>query len=222
MIVTLLGVEGKWTAIARSGRSSAGLAGKLSLFSDVSVQLWRRQAEDLPLITQVQLNGVLQKLSEPGLYPYAHVLAELADSLTVDVEIGEPLHEYLASGLRGLCRHHDPELVTLLYAWKMLQVAGLAPRTRSCGNCGAETELHYLDIKAGTLNCAACPAGSRLASGIGWELQLLLGDGLRAALEQPFPARTAHWLLLGRYLTWHATRLKSLERLVADGTPVHG
>lgn len=222
MIVTLLGPEGKWTAIARAGRSSAGLAGKLSLFSDVSVQLWRRQSEDLQLITQVQLNGALQQLSEPGLYPYAHVLAELADALTVDIEIGEPLHEYLASGLRGLCQHHDPELVTLLYAWHMLQVAGLAPRTRACGNCGAKTELYYLDIRAGTLNCAACPAGARLPAGVTRELQLLLAEGIRAALLEPFPERAAHWLLLGRYLAWHVTRLKSLERLAADGTPVHG
>src|SRR5690606_11039940 len=112
-LVTLLSPAGKWLALARAGRSSAGNAGRLSLFNDVNVQYYRRRPEDLPVITQVTLNGMLPRLSEPELYPLAHVLAELCDALTVDVHYGEPLYEYLASGLRGLSQSDDPNKVAL-------------------------------------------------------------------------------------------------------------
>jgi DNA repair protein RecO (recombination protein O) len=216
VIVTLLSGAGKWTAVARAGRSSAGLTGRLSLFSDVTVQTYRRGADDLALITQVQLNGALPRLSEPGLYPYAHVLAELADSLTVDVQIGEPLYEYLASGLRGLCQHQDPELVALIYSWKMLQVAGLSPRTRECGSCGSTLPPRYLAVAAGTLNCGNCPAGNPLDATVAAELKSLLDDPVRSSLALPLAQREQHWLLLGRYLIWHVSSLKSLERLLPD------
>jgi DNA repair protein RecO (recombination protein O) len=212
VIATLLGSEGKWSAVARAGRSSAGLAGRLSLFNDVTVQSYRRSPDDLPLITQVQLNGALPRLSEPGLYPLAHILAELTDALTVDVQIGEPLYEYLTSGLRGLCQHHDPELVALIYSWKMLQVAGLSPRTGTCGNCGSTQPPRYLAIASGSLQCGSCPAGRLLGLTTAAELKSLLDDPVRDSLSLALAERQQHWLLLEKYLDWHVTHLRSLER----------
>jgi DNA repair protein RecO (recombination protein O) len=213
VIITLLGSEGKWSAVARAGKNSPGLAATLSLFDDVTVQSWRRNSDDLALITQVQLNGALPRLSEPGLYPFAHVLAELTDSLTVDVQIGEPLYEYLTSGLRGLCQHDDPERIALLYSWKMLQVAGLSPRTRQCASCGSTQPPRYLAVAAGALQRGSCPAGHLLDLQVAADLKALLDDPVRKSLELQLQPRQQHWLLLERYLGWHVTPLRSLERL---------
>ena len=111
LIATLLSEHGKWRGVARKGKLPGGNVGRLSLFHDVTVQHYRRREEDLPVLVQVQLNGALPRLSDPAIYPYAHLLAELADQLTVDVHIGEAMYAYLASGLRGLARHPDPEAV---------------------------------------------------------------------------------------------------------------
>lgn len=210
-LVTLLSRSGKWRALARSGRSSAGNAGRLSLFNDVSVQFYRRREQDLPIITQVTLNGMLPGLSEPGLYPLAHYLAELCDALTVEVDYGEPLYDYLASGLRGLCRSADPDKVALVYAWGMLRVAGLAPRVSSCGSCGAAAPLTRLDIPAGSLSCADCQTGRPLTELAARELQQLMSSSVRAALDLELHDRAGHWRLLNHYLDFHVRRLRSSE-----------
>ena len=110
VVATLLSEHGKWRGVARKGKIPGGNLGRLSLFHDVTVQFYRRREDDLALLTQVRLNGALPNLSRPDVYPYAHVLAELTDALTVDVHLGEKVHAYLASGLRGLNRHDDPDL----------------------------------------------------------------------------------------------------------------
>lgn len=210
-LVTLLSRTGKWRALARAGRSSAGNVGRLSLFNDVSVQFYRRREQDLPIITQVTLNGMLPALSEPGLYPLAHYLAELCDALTVEVDYGEPLYEYLASGLRGLCRSDDPEKVALMYAWGMLRVAGLAPRVASCGNCGAVEGLHRLDIAGGSLSCGDCQSGRPLSATTALELRELLSSSLRDAFALSLVNRDEQWRILNSYLDFHVRRLKTSE-----------
>ncbi|MEZ4607166.1 MAG: hypothetical protein R2865_10320 [Deinococcales bacterium] len=59
--------------------------GRLSLFHDVMVQTYHKgeTQNDLMLITQVDLAGALPRLIEPEIYPYAHLLAELSDQLSV-------------------------------------------------------------------------------------------------------------------------------------------
>ncbi len=220
-LVTLLSPAGKWLALARAGRSSAGNAGRLSLFNDVNVQYYRRRPEDLPVITQVTLNGMLPRLSEPELYPLAHVLAELCDALTVDVHYGEPLYEYLASGLRGLSQSDDPNKVALCYSWGMLRVAGLAPSPGNCGRCGATGVPAALDIAAGQFTCGNCTSGRHLPPLLACELQTLLGSSLRAALRLELGDRAAHWQLLNRYLDHHVTRLRSSQQLGRTGMQAH-
>lgn len=213
VIVTLLSDDGKWRAIARKGKLPGGNLGRLSLFHDVTVQYYRRREEDLALLVQVQLNGALPGLSAPDVYPYAHLLAELADGLTVDVHVGENLHAYLASGLRGLSRHEDPERVALVYAWKLLQAAGLSPRARGCGACGAEAPLTHLDLQGGALVCAGCGVGVRLGEEAGAELAALLTGTAREAMALSLAERPLHWRALSRYVSYHVAELRSLASL---------
>ena len=211
--------QGKWRGIARKGKLPGGNIGRLSLFHDVTVQYYRKREDDLALLTQVRLNGALPRLADPAVYPYAHILAELVDALTVDVHIGEPLYQYLASGLRGLNRHPDPEAVALLYAWRLLGQAGLAPSSGKCGSCGSEAPPEWLDVSTGTLACGDCAAGIRLGAETGAELALLVEGEMRAALELPLRDRQTHWLALSRYLSYHVSELRSLADRPRRGAP---
>lgn len=157
VVVTVLGSGGKWRGVARKGKLLGGNLARLSLFHEVSVQGYRKRDDDLLLIIQVELSGALPTLSQPALYPYAHLLAELAEHLAVD-HAGERLYAYLASGLRGLVQHHDPEAVALVISWRLVQQAGLAPRLTRCARCGGWPGRRF-DIAAGGLTCDRCARG---------------------------------------------------------------
>lgn len=210
MVVTLISEHGKWRAVARKGRLPGGNLGKLSLFHDVTVQYYRRKEEDLALLTQVQLNGALPRLVDPGVYSYANLLAELVDRLTVDVHLGESIHSLLASGLRGLNRHHDAEHVGLLYAWRLLAVAGLAPLLDRCQACGATQQLEYFDTAAGGLTCGSCASGTFVGLAGVEELNDLIARSARQAIERPPSDMALHWRLLGQYVRYHVGELQSL------------
>jgi DNA repair protein RecO (recombination protein O) len=213
ILATVLGERGKWRGVARKGKIPGGNLGRLSLFHDVTVQYYRRGEEALALITQVQLNGALSSLSQPEVYPYAHILAELADVLTVEVELGGQLYSYLASGLRGLSQHSDTDLIALVYSWKLLGQAGLAPQVANCGQCGATSHLSYFDIAGGGLACEQCRIGLRLQGKQATELSRLVRGSVRSALEMQLSDRAFHWRILNRYLTYHVAPLKSLANL---------
>jgi DNA repair protein RecO (recombination protein O) len=211
--VTLLNERGKWRGIARKGKKVGGHLGRLSLFHDVTVQYYKKADEEIVLLTQIQLNGALPRLSEPGIYPFAHVLAELVDALTVDVHIGEQLYEYFASSLRGLNQHADPEQVTIIYAWKLLQQAGLSPRLNKCVTCGNPKLSFKFDVAAGGLTCPSCNAGMVLSEAIVNDLIAIHTQTTRQALAQPLQDEGLHLALLNRYTSYHVRELRSLQTL---------
>ena len=213
VVVTLFGERGKLQALTRKAKRLGGNPGKLSLFHDVSVQTYRKGEDDLSIITQVQLNGALPGLSRPEAYGYAHVLAELVDKLSVDVHVGGQMYNYLASGLRGLSASQDPEAVGLVYAWKLLSQAGLAPRVTRCAVCGSADLGERFDSAAGGLTCVSCNVGMRLSPDVIEELQRILTSTVREGLEPPPTDRTLHWAILSRYTTYHIAELKSLGAL---------
>jgi len=221
VVATLLSPTGTWRAIARKGRLPGGNLARLSLFHDVTVQFWRRREDDLALITQVQLNGALAGLARPEAYPYAHLLAELADVLTVEQPADERCYALVASGLRGLHAHADPEAVGLAYAWRLLALAGLAPDTRACAGCGGEPS--HLWIAEGLARCPACSegvAGERHADPALFlgpealaELDALVRGPLASAVHRPPADRARHWRTLRRYVRWHVGPVRALEAL---------
>lgn len=228
LVVTVLSHEGKWRGVARKGKLPGGNLGKLSLFHDVTLQYYRKRDEDLALITQVQLGGALPGLSRPDVYPYANLLAELVDALTVDVHLGERVHEYLASGLRGLVKHHDPEHVALIYCWRLLGLAGLAPTVRRCAVCGAAGPLVAYDPAAGGLACERCALDPRVAASLGAsyvgeegaeELADLVEAPMREALARPPARRDVQWRVLARHVAYHARELNSLAALPRAAAP---
>ncbi|MDZ7707948.1 MAG: DNA repair protein RecO C-terminal domain-containing protein [Trueperaceae bacterium] len=221
VVVTLLSPDGKWRAVARKGRLLGGNPGRLSLFHDVTLQVYQRRADDLAVVAQVRLNGALSRLSDPAVYPYAHLLAELADRLTVDVHVGEPLHAWLASGLRGLNEDDDPERVALVHAWMLLRVAGLGPDASDEAAPDHEGDPRF-DLVGGRL--ARTGEGIALRDDTAHDLRILIIGRARDALRQPFSDRATHWRLLARYVAWHVDDLRSLGGVAGSrsGPPTAG
>ena len=209
VVVTLLSPHGKWRGIARKGKLPGGNLGRLSLFHDVTVQHYRRHEDDLALLVQVQLNGALPRLSEPGIYPYAHLLAELVDQLTLDVHAGESMYAYLTSALRGLNAGADPGAVSVIYGWKLLQQAGLGPRTDRCVVCGLDGPFVGFDVRAGGLSCERCASGIRIPTEVAADLQRLATASVREVLAQGLADPELHLRLLGRYCAFHISDLNS-------------
>lgn len=224
VVATLLSPSGTWRAVVRKGRLPGGNLARLSLFHDVTVQYWRRNEDDLALVTQVQLNGALSGLTRPEAYPYAHLLAELTDALTVAHPVSDRWYALLASGLRGLDVHDDPEAVGLAYAWRLIATAGLAPAVGRCARCGAAPDR--LDVADGTSRCAehggadpADPAAGAVAflGGPGMEaLALLVRGPLATAVAAPPTDRARHWRTLQRYVRWHVGEVRALEAIARD------
>lgn len=203
VIATILSPDGKWRAIARRGKRMGGSLGRLSLFHDVTVQVALRPGDDLALVTQVTLTGALDGLTRPEAYPYAHLLAELADLLNpIDLD-AENAHRLLASGLRGLHEHHDPEAVGLAYAWRQLALAGLAPDVAACERCGGEPEA--LLIAAGRARCRACRGDEGMVLGAAalHDLARLARGSLTSAVTHPPRDRAAQWRALRAYASEH-------------------
>lgn len=213
LVVSLLSESGKWQGLAKKGSRLGGNLSRLSLFHDVTVQYYHKQPESLAVLTQVQLNGALSMLSLPTIYPFAHVLSELADKLTVDVHVGENLYHYLTSALRGVCSHPNVSQVALVYAWKMVQQAGFSPRLSRCTHCGAKGTVTRFDVRAGGLTCANCEQGMILPAGVVEDLERILYQTVRQTLEQPIADLETHWTLFKHYSAFHVAELRSLQNL---------
>ncbi len=213
VIVTLIGEHGKWQAKVKKGKHIGGNLGKLSLFHDVTAQYYRKAEDNLAILTQVQLNGALPNLSNPSIYPYAHVLAELVDQLTVDVHIGEDIYKYFVSSLRGLNTEANPASITIIYAWRLLQTAGLSPRVKSCVVCGSSDLDLRFDVTLGGVTCKACNRGMPISEELLADLQSIHSSSVRDALNRGLSNPDEHFRLLSRFLAYHVTELNSLATL---------
>jgi DNA repair protein RecO (recombination protein O) len=216
VVVTILSDHGKWRAVARKGRLPGGNLARLSLFHDVTVQAYRRRDDDLAVLTQVRLNGALAGLTRPEVYPYAHLLADLTDALTVDVHVGEALFRIVSSGLRGVAQHHDPDAVALAYAWHLVTMAGLAPRPAPCDRCGGVATT--LAVAAGALRCNDHADHERdlwLGESAAADLDRLLRGPLRLSVDAPPLDRPRAWRALLAHTREHVGEVRALVGLVA-------
>ena len=215
IIVTLLTPQGKIKAIARGGVRGSQ-ASRLNLFHHVGVQLYQTPQADLATVQQSVLEGALPRLSEPERHPYAHLLSELADALFQEGEFSEQAFDLYAGALRGVSHHADPEWVTLVMGYKLLSLAGFAPRSRQCARCAAPDPAHP-DPLGGQLLCGDCSTqpphpAERLAF-----LRDVPRRSVRALMESPLPPeqRPGVWRALERFVTVQIGNVQSW-RAVAD------
>lgn len=216
----------KWRGIARKGQKLGGNIARLNLFHDISAQIYQKPQQEIATLTQVILNGALARLSEPQRYNCAHVVAELVDALSSEDSAHHfRFYDYFTSALRGIAQHEQPEKIALIYSWRLLAQAGLAPNVAGCAQCGAKcgakcgaredssTILTHLHIEAGGLSCQRCENGLALPREVVQEISLLHQQSVARAIHLPFHNRSAHWRALSRYISYHVQDLRSLANL---------
>ncbi len=150
VLLRFVGPEGALDAVARKAQRPGGRSGRLMLFHHVRFQAYHKPDRELATLTQAELVGRLERLSEPGRYAAAAYLGELAYRLAAP-EVAPALWPLFTSGLRGVARHPDPAVPLVWSGWRMLAASGLEPALQSrCGHPPTRLELE------GSLACAAC------------------------------------------------------------------
>ncbi len=205
VLLRFVGPEGAMDAVARKAQRPGGRSGRLMLFHHVRFQAYHKPDRDLATLTQAELVGRLERLSEPGRYAAAAYLGELAYRLAAP-EVAPALWPVFTSGLRGVARHEAPALPLVWAGWRMLAAGGLEPGLESrCGHPPARLELE------GALACAACARSPALPLGEeGAEvLKALLRRPGREAMAR---LETAVWRpLLAALLGYVAYQLEPLR-----------
>jgi len=213
LLISLFNQTGKLRALAKKGKKLGGNISRMSLFNDISVQYYQKDADSLAILTQVQLNGSLEKLAQPEIYPYAHILAELVDKLSLD-DLSDPqMYSYLASGLKGLSEFDDAEKISIIYAWKIIQQAGLAPRLMRCSICNSNELSNKFNLHTGGITCNNCNSGLYISTETLTYLQNIHKTTVRAMLQHKLVNHQEHWKLLKNYSNYHINEIKSLESL---------
>jgi DNA repair protein RecO (recombination protein O) len=211
LIVHLLTPEGQLRAVAR--RRSRATPPPIDLFQHVAVQIYRRPGEELGLLVQAQLEGALPTLAEPGRYPYAHLLTELADRLFVQGERAEAGYTLYAAALRGIAARPDARWVALVMAFKLLQGAGFLLQLR-CSCCGSKEVVALAGLEP---RCAACRGGAGLlAEGSREALQAMAAKTVRQLMEAPSQPQAALWRFLELLVLREVGPLRSLQLLPAQ------
>jgi DNA repair protein RecO (recombination protein O) len=124
--------EGAFQTVARKAQRPSGRSGRLSLFHHLNFQTYHKPGNDLPTLTQVELVGRLEGLEEAARFPYASFLAELAYRLA-SPEVAARVWPILISGLKGISKHPEPQLVMVWAGWRTVRAAGLAPNLEGQG-----------------------------------------------------------------------------------------
>ncbi len=208
VVLSLLTPEGKLRGIARAGAKN-GLAAKVNLFHHLTVQVYQRPGNDMAVLSEIILEGALDRLTHPDVYPYAHWLAELADKLyQEDDHVGQAGFELVSGGLRGVARHTDPNRVAMIMAWKLLGAHGLFPRVSSCPDSGEIDGLTRFDPERGAVSSHK---GIVIGEEAIWELRRIASETVRENLLEPLEihTRTALWKALEQYIAAHVGQLQA-------------
>ncbi len=207
VVLSLLTPEGKLRGVARAGAKN-GLAAKVNLFHHLTVQVYLRPGNDMALLSEIILEGALERLTQPEVYPYAHWLAELADKMyQEDDHVGQAGFELVSGGLRGLARHEDPNRVALVMAWKLLGAHGLYPRVSSCPDTG-QTDCVRFDVQRGSVSAQS---GLHIGEDAIWELRRIQAETVREILLEPLESSTrqALWRILEPYIGTHVGSMQA-------------
>ena len=125
-ILEILTPRGPISARAKSAQRPGGRSGRLGLFHRVRFQRYERPDRELATLTQVELEEALGS-SSPTRFAAQGFLAELALK-TLSPEIARAGYPLLVSGLRGVARAEDPRVPLVWAGFRLLALAGHAPR----------------------------------------------------------------------------------------------
>ncbi|WP_163581189.1 DNA repair protein RecO [Gracilibacillus saliphilus] len=87
---------------------------------------------------------------------YTSYLAELTDKLVEAKKYNPFVYKQLLHTIERINDDKDPEILTMIYEWKMYKEAGFAPVVTQCVSCGNPQDLKVFSISNGGLLCRNC------------------------------------------------------------------
>ncbi len=179
--------HGKVRAVAKGVRKSGSRFGaRLEPTSHVALQCYR--GRELDVVTQVETIDAFRALRENyACITHAVPMLEAADQVAQEREPAPALYRMLVGALRTLCTTPSP-VVTPAFFWKLLSLEGFHPHLDGCVRCGEEKgPFPAFDLGDGGVLCGGCGrlGGRRIAPEAVAFLELLVGGGLRRALDDP-------------------------------------
>jgi len=181
--------NGKVRAVAKGVRKSGSRFGaRLEPTSHVALQCYR--GRELDVVTQVETIDSFRALREDyACITHAVPMLEAVDQVAQEREPAPELYRMLVGALRTLAARPSPVVMPGFF-WKLLSLEGFHPHLDGCVRCGESGPFAAFDLADGGVLCGACGrlGGRRLAPEAVTFLALLVGGGLRQALDEP-PAR---------------------------------
>lgn len=228
-IVTLLTrEEGKLQAVAKGARRPRNrMVGATEVFTYGDFLLFR--GRNLDTISQCEIRESFRTLREDlTKMAYASYLTELAGEVIREKDRNDGLFLLLLATLHLLTEAEDPEVLTKVFEFKLLSLAGYRPRLEECVECGRPVEGSPVRFTmAGGVLCRECVSAESpiviISRGtLEMMKRLLEVDPRRAHVLKLSPDIAAELGRLARnYIAYHLERrLKSLEFLdMIRGTP---
>lgn len=169
LILTLFTRDrGKLAVIAKNAKKSTRrFAGKLELFSAISVLCSPGRKGGLPVLQEAELihphAGIRTSMLKTA---FASYWAELVSSWMEEGEPVEGLYDLMLFALNGLAEDLLPETqLSILFQMRFLILSGLCPNLRTCCTCRTELEemprrSAMFDLKRGSVTCDRFECGT--------------------------------------------------------------
>ncbi|GAB2573138.1 DNA repair protein RecO [Gracilibacillus alcaliphilus] len=158
-IVTLLAPTlGKIGAIARGAKKTKSrMAAITQPFIHGSYLI--QPGSNLAAIQQGEVISSFRKIREDIFKTaYMSYIAELTDKLIDPKKYSAFIFQQLLQTAERINDGQDPEVLAMMYEWKMYREAGIAPIVTQCVSCGNPEELKAFSIDNGGLLCRRCLA----------------------------------------------------------------
>lgn len=156
-IVTLLTKEtGKIGGIARGAKKpKSRMAAITQPF--IHAEFLMQTGSNLGTLQQGEILSSLRPIREDIIKTaYATYLAELTDKLTDSRQTDLFQFQQLLQTYIWIAEDKDPEVLTMMYEFKMFRKAGFAPTVHACVNCGNNTGSFSFLVTEGGLLCPKC------------------------------------------------------------------
>ncbi|WP_066192920.1 MULTISPECIES: DNA repair protein RecO [Gracilibacillus] len=156
-IVTILSPTlGKLGAIARGAKKTKSrMAAITQPFIHGSFLI--QSGSNLATIQQGEVLSSFRKIREDIFKTaYMSYIAELTDKLIDQRKYSAYMYSQLLHTVERLNEGQDPEVLAMMYEWKMYKESGIAPVVTQCVSCGTTDDLKAFSVSNGGLLCKRC------------------------------------------------------------------
>ncbi len=116
-----------------------------------------QKGSSLSTLQQGDIISSYRKIREDiYLTAYASYIAELTDKLVDAKRYNPTLFLRLVHTLGAMEEGKDPEILLMIYEWKLYKIAGFAPVMDQCATCGKKDQLVAFSVREGGMQCINC------------------------------------------------------------------